>query len=556
MLTRNFNLKSIGYYVQDRPKGATVVNTYPTKWVEKCSFVFEAIAKMYTLGDNEKKNSVGWVLKVHSFHFRTKNIIIDCNDACGTARLRKTLMNMLDGTVARIDLESFLEFISDDMRNNSKVIYSTTSSGRVCINGLVYWVFRNCICNANGRVIDDAPVIFRSEHSSVIPYMLPFDGSKTKSSKLLTTFMNLVFNYYGPRACHAVHILTSIAKALNREEIIEQEGGVSITNISGPPNIGKTFICVIAQCMIGCKDIILSQCSASAMLDVANSLHSLMVVWDDPRDVSSSQMCTIVHEAFHNHISTTLSKGVRKYNSSLIIGTQTPLLGLPHSDVNLATFTRLSHVAMTNDNTSYSPSRHDEDRLKNIMPELHNMLPDLLRMKYDKKEVDMYHNKLKKIAPDVVDRVLRALAVDWYFSTFFDSSTEMTSYFTKTSVAFLQKYCSRITPFCRFCFDMQTQIDNIPLNILKQKAKIMLKDKSIHECIAVYPKAYFEWLAKQMKNITYTQDMIHSAIRMSKGELGEVSRNVLFSSKSGNMVQRCYAIRKDAFQNAFQNVFS
>lgn len=59
------------------------------------------------------------------------------------------------------------------------------------------------------------------------------------------------------------------------------------------------------------------------------------------------------------------------------------------------------------------------------------------------------------------------------------------------------------------------------------------------------------WLAKQMKQITYTQDMIHSAIRMSKGELGEVSRNVLFSAKSGNVVQRCYVIRKDAFKNAF-----
>ena len=66
----------------------------------------------------------------------------------------------------------------------------------------------------------------------------------------------------------------------------------------------------------------------SSMLDVAHVFKNLLVVFDDPRDCSRAQMSSIVHEAFSGHASSTISKGVRRYHSALIIGTQERFLGM------------------------------------------------------------------------------------------------------------------------------------------------------------------------------------------------------------------------------------
>ena len=79
---------------------------------------------------------------------------------------------------------------------------------------------------------------------------------------------------------------------------------------------------------------------AKGLLDAADTFHNLLIVWDDPRDTSATQMSSIVHEAFNGVASSTVSKGIRRYHSSLIIGTQKSMLGMPMSDVNAATFSR------------------------------------------------------------------------------------------------------------------------------------------------------------------------------------------------------------------------
>ena len=55
-------------------------------------------------------------------------------------------------------------------------------------------------------------------------------------------------------------------------------------------------------------------------------------------------MSSIVHEAFHGGNSSTVSRGVRCYNSAIIIGTKDPCLGMQMTGENKPTFSRLSHI--------------------------------------------------------------------------------------------------------------------------------------------------------------------------------------------------------------------
>lgn len=554
MLQRNFNQHSIGHFVQLRPKGAAVVNVYPSKWVEKCSFVFRVVSTIHSLDPAQKSpHKQGWVLHVSSASFEPKRILLDCNNASGTARLRRTLMNLLGGTAVLLDVESFLTFVAEDMRHIDRVLYTTACTGRVCVQDRVYWVFKDGVRDAHGALVADPPVLYQPRQVSLVPCM-PLRRAAGDPGALMQRFISAIYGYYGARAPHAIHVLASMAKAVHRDVILTHEDGVSITNLSGPANVGKTFISVLAQCMLGCEQLVLRQCSASALLDVASSVRGMSVVWEEPRGVTPPQMCALVHEAYHPPAACTVPPSARRANSSLLIGTQTPLLGLSHTDHHLSTFTRLSHVHMTLEGTHYDPSPEMEDALKNLMPELHELFPSLLSLKYDRARVDHLCHTLKQLAPDVVDRAIRGLAVDWYFAQSFDCSNTLNTYFTQTSLQFLQRYCSRVTPFCRFCRDLEKLVTGgeMPLFMHKQVVKVFFQDQTIHECLAIYPKTYFDWAAQHMQErLSYTADMIHAALRASKGMLGEVSRNVLMTSTAdGHRVQRCFVIRRDAFQDA------
>ena len=65
----------------------------------------------------------------------------------------------------------------------------------------------------------------------------------------------------------------------------------------------------------------------------------------DPRNTSPGQLSSVVNEVFNGVASSTITKGRRHYkNSTLIIGTQECLLGMETNNVNMATFSRLSHI--------------------------------------------------------------------------------------------------------------------------------------------------------------------------------------------------------------------
>ena len=232
--------------------------------------------------------------------------------------------------------------------------------------------------NASGKEVTDGPIFItldflrRRENGEMItlPSQLPSplpDKSDIASRQLLRDLSDRIREYYGPRTMHVLHLFTSLMKAIHFHRLLTFEHFVSITNVSGPPNIGKTFACAIMLKIMGASQMMLSRCTASAMIDAAHVFKNCLIVWDDPRDCSASQLSAIVHEAFQGQNTATVTRGIRKYNSTIVIGTQDHLLGMPHNAMNTATFSRLSHIDMSTGDT-YAPSSDAESRLQSMMP--------------------------------------------------------------------------------------------------------------------------------------------------------------------------------------------
>ena len=79
-------------------------------------------------------------------------------------------------------------------------------------------------------------------------------------------------------------------KAILKHQIEECEHMLSVTNISGPANIGKTFACCIALRMMGADDLMMSRVTPSSLLDVCDHHCNMLCVWDDPRDATHKQL--------------------------------------------------------------------------------------------------------------------------------------------------------------------------------------------------------------------------------------------------------------------------
>ena len=271
--------------------------------------------------------------------------------------------------------------------------------------------------------------------------------------------------FFGPRSVHALHVYVAALKAVLRDQILETEHMLPITNVSGPPNVGKTFASFIALSMLSSESLMLSRCTASSLLDTCDSFNSMLVVWDDPRDVPASHMCTIVHEAFHAHANSTVSKGKRRYNSSVLIGTQQKLVGLLPTTDNIPTISRISHVDM-DIQTDFVPPPGSEKLLAECM---HSALSLLVAQKYDIEKTNKLHKILNKITDfSIIDRAVRIAAIDWNLCDQLNSlglnfsSDDIRDYFTKVQVKFLSTYCNRKTPFQRFVHDIKRNITKLP----------------------------------------------------------------------------------------------
>ena len=367
----------------------------------------------------------------------------------------------------------------------------------------------------------------------------------------LVTLSRRMRKYYGPRLMHAVHLLTSVLKAIHFDTLLQHEHFVSIANISGPSNVGKTFACAIALSMLNAPGLMMSRCTPSAMIDAAHVFKNLLIVWDDPRDCSHAQLSSIVHEAFHGHANTTVSRGVRRYNSSLIIGTQEHMLGMPYNANNVATFSRMSHINMDNVSSEWEADATAEAGLQACLPNVDDSFARLLSTKYDAKEVDSLHERLN-FEGLVIPRCVRIAAIDWHFAKLLQQngfeleSRELTTYFTRY-MTYLSMHCSRLSPvelLCRHVKQLLQDDIELPRVCFKRHVTVDLKQFGPTECFALYPKEFISFVHKKIgESKSYTKEQIHAQVK-HEHKFGEVCRNVAFSTSHGTQIRRAIVIRK------------
>ena len=318
---RRFDIFSIGNYEAENYKGR-VNEKLVMQWNAKCNFVFKVIATVTSM-DEDKKNS-GWLLEVFVNESESHFLYISCLMATNVSYLRREFMNNISGSVCLLSSDAFFKFVDEDCANELPQYYEVTRCGHHKIphpyNPQQFqkvWVFPGTHIDEFGKQIQTNVILNKC---ASIHLTLPQPGVFVKKAPcVLRELGKSVAAYYGPRKMHAVHVLATAARAVHRSTVMNSENQFAVANLSGPVNIGKTFACAVALRMLGSDGLILSKCTPASMSNIIDSFNDMMVVWDDPRDTNRSQITSIIHEAFHGYASSCISRGVRRYNSALLI---------------------------------------------------------------------------------------------------------------------------------------------------------------------------------------------------------------------------------------------
>jgi hypothetical protein len=327
-------------------------------------------------------------------------------------------------------------------------------------------------------------------------------------------------------------------------------------NVSGNPNIGKSFACAIALQLLGAPKLMLSKCTASAILDHADTFNNMLIVWDDPRDCPQSQMSSIIHEAFHGHSVSTISKGNRSYNSNLIIGTQKRLLGLPEITLHAPTFSRLSHADFNSIPTDFQPTQRDEQHLKTFIQkhDINSFGYLLQQTKLDFDKIDKIHNTLlqHKQAKQIFQRSVRNLAIDWYFTDIINdllkTNVNIYDHFFYTQMEYLNKFCTQESVILLFFSHFKKLIQNEHISPTFFKiVKINFNHQGFKTCYAIFPQLFFPFIHKIIpESNAYNQDAIRYEIKNSNGTYGLINKNVSFNNHDKlTKINRAIVIKRE-----------
>lgn len=510
-------------------------------WVDRCNFVIRVQSTASTV-DNATS---GWMLQLESSHSKT-NVFISCDDATSTVSLRKRCMRAAPGLVARITSEDFFEIVEEDAVE--KHILLSLKCGYISDHGV--WLFPNLTLDANGNKLTN-PMILMHKVNALSTNISPKCCTGSISRQRLKKLGEMTMAFYERRAIHALHVYSTALKSVLKDEIMNDEHMMPITNLSGPPNVGKTFASAIALRMRGTDDLMLSRVTPSSLLDMCDHHSNMLIVWDDPRDASQKDLCSIVHEAFHGFPNSTVTKGLRKYNSCIIVGTQNHLLGLPEHAIHSPTFSRLAHIDMNIDEAPPVHTSTMAQKLAKCMEDLECIFPLLLKQEYDKKLTDALYKELCKKAThyDIIDRTLRVAAIEWNMCLTMNSlgvgfdEADIAGYFLDDYVQFLRRYCSSVTPLQQFIRDCKHHIKHFSSFELKGNVLADLRDYGTTECVAIHLRSVFSKLKNLVQDFPYSMESIQNEIKSNK-EYGELNRNVNYRDGKQNIVRRSLLIRK------------
>lgn len=574
-LIRRDDICSIGYYQNNTPGFPSEKSTY--HWVQRCNFVFHTIGRVKSLQEHEfgvEDEYSGWMVKTTNIDGNSevhKYIYIPNEAAASNSKLAKTFLNSIYGAICRIKSEDFWKFIENDVKKAPlKNCYISTQCGKICAKtdqpktGEAYmWVFPNITLSSSGEKIKQEHIFVNknilmknTKHKKILPDIFPIpraiDQVNTNSLKKLGKYLE---NYYGPRLPHALLVLSSALKAIHRDTLLKHEKQVSVMNVSGSPNIGKSFACAIALQLLGASNLMLSKCTASALLDHAHTFNNMLIVWDDPRDCSNSQLCSIVHEAFHGHSVSTISKGNRSYNSNVIIGTQKNLLGLQHTAENAPTLSRISHADFDYPTQNYqATSQHEHDLKKfTTQHDINSFGYIANNSTLNFTQINTIHEQLNKHqeTQNIIPRAIRNLAIDYFFTKqiqhILHTNADLHTYFHKSQMQYLNTYANKENTFTTFCKHLKHTIQNydIPTHFFKHTINVNTK-QGTQPAIAIYPTEFFNFIQQIRTDINYTIAQIKHEIKQDPTK-GFVHKNVAFKHNHATIVKRALVIFKATF---------
>lgn len=534
---------SIGFwsYPVGRPTDDSV-----KKWVQRCNFTVKVMAR---LEDAESRESCGWLVKVKTQSDHSHLLSISSEQASSHMKMRQHIMRHVNGTVCRMKADDFLAFVDED--KCSKVAYMSRHIGKIQVEGSPVWYFPT-------MKVGDAPVFFeealvRSSGVALptLPRPAPLDSleKRTVSLRKLGNAMRVVYGH--ERFARILHLCTSVLKAIRFDDLMSAYHFVPVTNISGPANCGKTLGSAIVLSMLECSSLMLSRCTPSAMIDAADTFKNLAIVWDDPRDCSHAQMSSIVHEAFNGLTTSLVTRGLRKYNSLIIVGTQERNLGMPQTSMNTATFSRLSHIDMDVSDAQPFASDKEADLQAILKDDMHGMLSFFISVApFERKKIDAIYDKMLTHLPHIIGRSVHIAAIDRYYMSIlsdFMGFNGVDAYFDNDYSEYLNVNCGKSDAVERFCADLKTillRYSDIPSACFKEKLTIDLKHYGPTECFAVYTKDFLPYLQQHIgRRLSYTKEQLHHAMK-STPKYGEVSRNVAYRVKTGTFVRRSLVIRQ------------
>lgn len=544
---RRHDICSIGFW--SYPVGRPTEST-PKKWIQRSNFVLEVLARLMMA---EREISCGWLVKIKPQQGHTKIITVTAEHAASHSKLRQHIMRLVEGSVCRLTSDDFLSFVDEDCV--AKVVYVSRHIGKVHVQGYSQWYFPTMYVGEIDMFYDESLVRGSGRDAMSLPDLprpICMSSSENCLMKLRRLKESMMIVYGSERFVRAIHLMSSALKALCHDQLLKTFHFVPITNVSGPANCGKTLACAMTLALLETPSLMMSRCTPSAMVDAADTFKNLVVVWDDPRDCSTSQMSSIVHEAFNCNVTSLISRGVRRYNSLLIVGTQERNLGMPYTATNTATFSRLSHIDMDIVDASPFANGH-ESKLQAVLKDMGGMLTFLIEnTQFDEGEIDDIYDQMSRDCTHVIGRSIQIAAIDRYFTSqlaaFMDIElAAVNTYFDTDYKAFLENHCGKRDAVERFCADLKSVLlrrSDIPGVCFKEKVTVDLKQFGPTECFAVYTKEVLPYLQKNSTvPLSYTKEQLHSIVKQS-GKYGEVSRNVAYKHPHhGTVVRRSLVIR-------------
>lgn len=564
-MKRDYQRQEIGcfqYTERGRPSDVS-----EQSWISRANFVFDVT---HTIESVEGDDISGWVIQMYGRNLKPRQCIITCEEASSTSKLRRKLMKGSPGAIARFTSEDFMDMLEQDIRRAPlDTIYVVTKCGKFVIKQTHYWVFPNCVvkdgiveCLQKDPMSEDSTksstkstnksnnsnnsnnsMLLYESTSTVLPTetdALPLSKTMCHGSKSFKFLGHATRQFYGPRSIHCLHVYATGLKAILKDEIMKNEHMFSVTNLSGPPNIGKTLACTTVLRMLNSPKLMLSNATASSLLETCHSNKNLLIVWDDPREVNKSTLATIVHEAFQGHISSTISRGNRSYNSMVLIGTQSNNLGMEASCDTAPTLSRLSHIDM-NFATNFKPKANAQKDIVALFPELPHMFLRLIQCTYDRSLTDKLYTLLKKKASqDTLDRALRIAAIDWNLCLKFNElglqfdPNEIRDYFMHTYLGTIEKSCSTTNVITKLFREIHGHEEHLS-HCYKPKVVVELKKSGLSECVAVHLKGLFEKRGKDIKS--FTMEEVQGYIKKND-HIGELNHNVNFRNKDAAKIAR------------------